>query len=77
MRFDPTAPGNNIARRLIAELENNFKDRGHNKINLVTSHFQAPNFYKKWGFKVEFVRVNKKNPHLSKTFFIKYFDDEK
>ena len=30
-------------------------------------------FYKKCGFKVEFVRENKKNPKLNKYFLVKYF----
>ena len=29
-----------------------------------------------YGFTVEFIRKNHKNPQLTKTFFIKYFDDE-
>jgi len=43
---------------------------------LVTSAFQAPDFYRKCGFTAEFTRENKKNPKLSKTFFVKFFDDE-
>jgi ribosomal protein S18 acetylase RimI-like enzyme len=73
---DPSCRGKNIGRKLLACLEGKFKGKGYNNINLVTSHFQAPGFYKKCGFEVEFVRVNQKNPYLSKTFFIKYFDDD-
>ena len=40
-------------------------------INLETNAFQAVGFYKKCGFEVEFVRHNKTNPKLTKTFFIK------
>lgn len=61
--------------QLITALEERFKGKGFNNINLVTSAFQAPEFYKKCGFKVEFVRTNKHNPKLTKTFLIKYFDD--
>ena len=43
---------------------------------MVTSAFQAPGFYEKCGFQAEFVRVNKKNPKLTKTFFVKFFNDE-
>ncbi|MBS0290316.1 MAG: GNAT family N-acetyltransferase [Proteobacteria bacterium] len=68
--------GKGYGSKLIQELENRFKGKGFNNINLCTSAFQAPEFYKKCGFKVEFVRVNKKNPKLTKTFFVKYFDDE-
>jgi [ribosomal protein S5]-alanine N-acetyltransferase len=63
-------------KKLLDTLEDNFKGKGFNNINLVTSAFQAPEFYKKCGFIVEFVRNNIKNPKLTKTFFIKYFDDE-
>lgn len=63
-------------RKLLQKLENHFKGKGFNNINLVTSAFQAPEFYKKCGFSVEFVRINKKNPKLTKTFFVKYFEDE-
>ena len=72
-----THRGKGYGRRLLKELENHFKSNGFNNINLVTNQFQAPAFYKKCGFKTEFVRENLKNPKLTKTFFIKYFDDEK
>ena len=64
-----------IGRALMRHLEARHKGQGYNNINLVTSHFQAPGFYKKCGFSVEFERLNPKNPKLSKTFFIKFFDD--
>ncbi len=63
-------------KRLLQALENNFKGKGFNNINLVTNVFQAPEFYKKCGFVQEFVRENQKNPKLNKIFFIKYFEDE-
>lgn len=63
-------------RSLLDELEKRFKGKGFNNINLVTSAFQAPKFYEKCGFSIEFVRENKKNPQLTKFFLIKYFDDE-
>jgi ribosomal protein S18 acetylase RimI-like enzyme len=65
-----------LGRKLIETLENHFKGKGYNNINLVTSQFQAPDFYKKCGFEVEFVRENKVNPKLTKFFFVKYFDNE-
>jgi ribosomal protein S18 acetylase RimI-like enzyme len=68
--------GKGYGKKLIAELEKRFKGLGYNNINLVTSAFQAPDFYKKCGFTAEFVRENTKNPKLTKTFFVKYFDDE-
>ena len=68
--------GKGYGKKLLQALENHFKGKGFNNINLVTSAFSAPGFYKKCGFTVEFVRENKKNPKLTKTFFIKYFDEE-
>ena len=63
-------------RELIEALENKFKGQGFNNINLVTNNFQAPEFYKKCGFELEFIRKNLKNPKLNKYFFVKYFDDQ-
>jgi len=57
-------------------LEDHFKGQGFNNINLVTNQFNAPEFYKKCGFQAEFTRQNLKNPQLTKTFFIKFFEDE-
>ena len=74
--IDPSYRFQNLGRKLLNNLEDKFKNKGYNNINLVTSHFQSPELYKKCGFDVEFVRVNKKNPTLSKTFFVKYFDDK-
>lgn len=73
----PSMRGKGLGKKLLESLEVKFKGKGYNNINLVTSNFQAPGFYKKCGFTAEFVRENKKNPRLSKTFFIKYFDEEK
>jgi len=73
--IDKAHRGNGYGRKLISELENHFKGKGLNNINLITCAYQAPDFYKKCGFKVEFVRENIKNPKLTMTFFIKYFDE--
>ena len=61
---------------LLQNLEERFKNKGFNNINLVTSAFQAPDFYRKCGYTEEFVRVNKVNPKFTKYFFIKYFEDD-
>jgi ribosomal protein S18 acetylase RimI-like enzyme len=63
-------------RKLLQTIEEHFEGKGFNNINLVTNAFNAPEFYKKCGFTEEFVRVNKVNPKLTKTFFIKYFKNE-
>lgn len=34
-----------------------------------------PEFYKKCGYEVEFVRKNKEEPKLTKYFLVKYFND--
>jgi ribosomal protein S18 acetylase RimI-like enzyme len=64
-----------IGRRLVQELERRFENQGFNNINLVTSAFNAPEFYRKLGYSEEFTRENKYNPKLSKTFFVKFFED--
>jgi len=72
---DTAHRGKGFGKKLVQELERHFQGKGFNNINLVTSAFQAPGFYEKCGFQVEFVRVNKHNPKLTKTFFVKFFDD--
>lgn len=76
MWVDSSCRRKGYGRRLLQELENHFEGKGFNNINLVTNAFNAPGFYKKCGFTVEFVRENKINPKLTKTFFIKYFKNE-
>lgn len=76
MWVDHAHRGQGHGKKLIKALEDHFENKGFNNINLVTSAFQAPEFYKKCGFSVEFVRENTKNPQLTKTFFVKYFKNE-
>lgn len=65
--------GKGIGTQLIKQTEKWAKNQSQLKyINLVTCKFQAPEFYKKCGFKLEFVRENKITPALTKYFFIKY-----
>ena len=77
MWVDSHYRGKGYGRQLIQALEDHFKGRGFNNINLVTNQFQAPEFYKKCGFELEFIRKNIKTPKLTKFFSIKYFGDEK
>ena len=70
---DPDYRKLGLGRMLLEDLEKYFSDKGYNNINLVTSQFQAPDFYQKCGFELEFIRENKYNPKLTKFFFIKYF----
>lgn len=60
-----------IGKRLVETVESHFKCKGFNNINLSTYKFQAPEFYKKLGYKLEFVREDKDNEKLTKYFFIK------
>lgn len=76
MWIDHHHRGNGYGRKLLHALEQEFEGKGFNNINLVTSAFQAPEFYKKCGFTAEFIRHNIQNPQLTKTFFVKYFKNE-
>lgn len=60
-----------IGTKLIQTVEENFKNKGFENINLATYSFQAPEFYKKCGFEIEFIRENKEEPKLNKYFLIK------
>lgn len=64
-----------FGRQLLQALEDKFEGKGYNNINLVTSDFQAPAFYEKCGYIKEFIRVNQHNPKLTKTFFVKFFEN--
>ena len=65
--------GKDIGTKLIKTVENYYKDDGFNNINTCTNEFQAPLFYEKCGFELEFVRKNKDNPKLNKYYYVKYF----
>jgi len=62
-----------IGTKLVQTVENYFRNKGFENINLTTYGFQALEFYKKCGFEVEFMRESKKNPKLNKYFLVKYF----
>lgn len=72
----PKFRSSGVGRKLIQNLLEKYQGKGYNNVNLVTSDFQAREFYQKCGFTEEFRRINKKNPKLSKTFFVKFFDEE-
>ena len=61
-----------IGTKLVKAVEDYFKNKDFENINLSTYGFQAPEFYKKLGFEVEFIRENKSNPKLNKYFLVKY-----
>ena len=62
-----------IGSKLIETVESYYKNKGFENINLTTYGFQAPEFYKKCGFEIEFIRKNKENPKLNKYYLVKYF----
>jgi ribosomal protein S18 acetylase RimI-like enzyme len=70
---DENYRGNGYGKELMESVEEKFKNKGYNNINLYTKEFQAPYFYKKLGYELEFIRENKNNPKLNKYFFIKRF----
>lgn len=64
---------NKIGSQLLDAVEKHVNDKGFEHINLTTYEFQAPKFYEKCGYEVEYIRENKKNPKLNKYFLVKYF----
>ncbi len=59
-----------VGSKLVRAVEDNYKGKSYEKIALTTFGFQAPGFYKKLGYELEFVREDK-DPKLSKYFYIK------
>lgn len=70
--IDKLYRGKGYGRQLLQAVEQSFKQPTYDNINLVTNEFQAPDFYKKCGFELEFVRKNKTDSRLNKYFFIRY-----
>ena len=56
--------------KLVLAVEEAFQNAGYDKITLTTFGFQAPAFYQKLGYTVEFVREDE-DPKLSKYFLAK------
>ena len=65
--------GKGIGGRLIRAVEDDFQDAGLSHISLTTYEYQAPSFYQKLGFELEFVRRDRKNEKWNKYYFVKYF----
>ena len=59
-----------IGRMLVGAVEDQYRGKGYDKITLTTFGFQAPEFYKKLGYELEFVREDK-DPKLCKYFLAK------
>lgn len=63
-----------IGTKLLSYVESYFQEKGFANVNLVTREFLAPEFYKKRGYSLEYVRKDERFPALDKYFFIKWFD---
>ena len=59
-----------LGRKLVETVENTYKGKGYKEVTLTTFGFQAPEFYRKLGYEIEFVRENE-DPKLCKYFFRK------
>lgn len=59
-----------VGRKLVEEVEKAYRGKAYTKITLTTFGFQAPEFYKKLGYEIEFVRTDDE-PKLSKYFLAK------
>ncbi len=68
--IDKSFRGQNIGTKLVEAVEEEYRNKGFEKITLTTFGFQAPDFYKKLGYSLEFVREDK-DPKLSKYFYCK------
>ena len=59
-----------VGSKLVAAVEEAYKGKGYEKIALTTFGFQAPEFYKKLGYELEYIREDA-DPKLSKYFYLK------
>jgi ribosomal protein S18 acetylase RimI-like enzyme len=71
--IDKKYRGKGYGKKLVEKVEEHFKNTKYKNIALSTNEFQAPEFYKKCGYKLEFVR-KKKNPKFNKYFFNKWIN---
>ena len=67
---DEACRGTNVGTELVRTVEKAYSNRGYEKTTLTTFGFQAPGFYEKLGYSLEFVREDK-DPRLRKYFFCK------
>ena len=58
-----------VGKQLVRAVEASYQNKGYDVITLTTFGFQAPEFYRKLGYTIEFIRTHK-DPKLSK-FFLK------
>ncbi len=67
---DPGYRGTGLGSKLIGAVEEAFTGKGFDKLTVTTYEFQAPLFYQKLGFRVEYIREDKE-PKLNKYFLVK------
>lgn len=67
---DEAYRGTGLGRALVSTVENEYRGKGYDVVTLTTFGFQAPVFYKKLGYEIEFIRENA-DPKLSKYFLKK------
>ena len=60
-----------IGTLLMKKVEELFQNEDFDNYNLTTYEFQAPKFYEKMGYKLEYIRKNNKNSKLNKYFYSK------
>lgn len=70
MIVDEGYRGSGLGSRLVAAVEDAYRGKGYDAVTLTTFGFQAPAFYRKRGYTLEFIREDK-DPKLSKYFFRK------
>lgn len=60
-----------IGTMLMEKVEELYQNDDFDNFNLATYDFQAPRFYEKMGYKLEYIRKNSQNPKLNKYFYTK------
>lgn len=60
-----------LGSKLVSAVEEAFQNAGYDKITLMIFGFQAPEFYKRLGYTIEFIREDK-NSNLYKYFLAKH-----
>ena len=63
--------GQGVGTALLNAAERDLKARGARYVTVSTHRFQAPGFYEKRGYRLEYVREDKDDPALSKYYFVK------
>ena len=62
--------GTGLGSRLVHAAEDAYRGKGYDVVTLTTFGFQAPEFYKRLGYEVEFIRESR-DPKMNKYFLKK------